>query len=66
MSMRTLKTEKPPSAMNTGSRKSFSPTAGDIRKYVKSNTRTHADTMRFLHRIGLRINKDGTTYVVPV
>ena len=52
--------------MNTGSRKSFSPTAGDIRKYVKSNTRTHADTMRFLHRIGLRINKDGTTYVVPV
>ena len=41
-------------------------TVEDVRTFISSNTRTHADTMKFLHRVGLRIRKDGSTYVVPV
>ena len=41
-------------------------TPEDVREFIASNTRTHADTMKFLHRVGLRIRKDGSTYVVPI
>lgn len=45
---------------------SFRITPEDVREFIASNTRTHADTMKFLHRVGLRIRKDGSTYVVPI
>ena len=41
-------------------------TVDDVRDYFARNTWTHADTMKFLHRVGLRIRKDGSTYVVPI
>ena len=64
MNTKQKRSRKSPVAIRTDG--SLRITVDDVRDYFARNTRTHADTMKFLHRVGLRIRKDGSTYVVPI